>query len=61
MSKLLERPLAQPVTQVCEHDTIEVSINFSSLQGMVALDSIEWFEPHVSTPTTKTVLDYDKD
>ena len=57
----MERPCVQPITQVCEQDTVEISVNFSSMQGMVDLDTIEWFDPYLTVPSKDTVLNYDKD
>ena len=47
--------------QVCEGDVVEIAVNFFSLQGMLDIDSVEWFIPQLSEPTKQTVLDYDKD
>ena len=31
------------------------------MQGLLDIDSLEWFEPHIKFPTQETVLTYDKD
>ena len=51
----------QPTVQVCEGDTIEFAVNFLSMQGMLDVDSVEWFDPYLSPSGTTNVLNYDKD
>ena len=46
---------------MCESDSVEISINFSSKQGMLDLDTIEWFDPYLTNPPKENVLTYDKD
>ena len=46
---------------MCERDTVEISVNFFSLQGMLDIASVEWFDPHLTIPSKETVLTYDKD
>lgn len=42
-------------------DTVEICVNLSSMQGLLKLDSVEWFDPYLTNPTIETVLTYDKD
>lgn len=56
---LKERPCVQPITQVCESDTVEISINFFSLQGLLMLDSVEFFDANLTIPSKQTVLTYE--
>ena len=56
-----QRPLIQPIVQVCQGDIIEIAVNFFSMQGLVDIQSVEWFVPQISEPTRETVLNYDKD
>lgn len=58
---VIERPCIQPIIQVCEKDTVEISINFASMQGLTDINSLEWFPPYLTIPTKETVLNYDKD
>ena len=40
---------------------MEIAVNFFSMQGLLDIDSFEWFEPELRIPTKETVLTYDKD
>ena len=56
-----QRPQIQPITQICAKDTIEIAINFFSLEGLLNLDSVEWFPPFVQPTPVENALTYDKD
>lgn len=51
----------QPITQICQGDTIEIALNLFNMQGMIDIDSIEWFPPILTKPTRDTVLTYSND
>lgn len=51
----------QPINQICEGDTIEIAINLYSMQGLVDINSIEWFPPHFTRPPKENVLSYNLD
>ena len=57
----MQRPCIQPITQVGVGDIVEIAVNFFSMQGLLDLSSVEWFDPHLKQPTKETVLTYDKD
>ena len=59
--RIKQRPLIQPITQVCVGDVIEIAVNFFSLQGLLDIASVEWFIPQLTEPSKETVLNYDKD
>jgi hypothetical protein len=51
MNEIARRPYIQPITQICAKDTIEIALNLYSLQGLVNIDSIEWLDCAITTPT----------
>jgi len=59
--QLINRPYIQPINQICQGDTIEVALNLFNMQGMVDIDSIEWFPPVLTKPTKDNVLTYSND
>ena len=61
ISQLINRPYIQPINQICHGDTIEIAINLFNMQGMIDIDSIQWFPPLLTTPTVDTVLTYSND
>jgi hypothetical protein len=61
LQEVMRRPYVQPITQVCQRDTIEFAINLYSLQGLVEIDSLEWLDCALTTPPRHNVLSYDKD
>ncbi len=40
---------------------VEIAVNFFSMQGLLDINSVEWFVPQLTEPTKETVLNYDKD
>lgn len=58
---MINRPYIQPINQICHGDTIEIAINLFNMQGMIDIDSIEWFPPILTNPTKDTVLTYNND
>lgn len=61
VQQLINRPYIQPINQICQGDTIEIAINLFNMQGMIDIDSIEWFPPMLTNPTRDTVLTYNND
>lgn len=61
LKQLINRPYIQPINQICQGDTIEIAINLFNMQGMIDIDSIEWFPPVLTKPTRDTVLTYNND
>ena len=59
--QLINRPYIQPINQICQGDTVEIALNLFNMQGMVDIDSIEWFPPVLTRPTKDTVLTYSND
>jgi hypothetical protein len=53
------RPQIQPIIQVCVGDKVEIAINLYSLQGMLKVDSIEWFPPHILPVSKFNALNYE--
>lgn len=57
----MQRPYVQPITQVCQRDTVEIAVNLYSMQGLVDVDSIEWLPCVFTVPPKYNVINYDKD
>ena len=49
----------QPITQICQGDEIEFAINYFNMQGVLDLQSVEWFAPHMTRQPSHTALNYD--
>lgn len=56
---VINRPYVQPLVQVCANDTVEIAINFFSMQGLVDINSIEWQKPDTTVTPKENVLTYD--
>ena len=61
IQQLVNRPYVQPINQICQGDTVEIAINLFNMQGMIDIDSIQWFPPSLTIPTSDNVLTYSND
>lgn len=59
--ELPPRPYSQPTLQVCAGDTIEISVNLFSMQGLLDPASVKWRAPMLLKQPKNDFLHYSKE